>query len=198
MAYAMAQETIVASERPGDAEEQLITRIAAGDRHALAALYHAHRQPLFAYLLHLTGDRELAEEVLQDTFLAVWHGAGRFAGRARVRTWLIGIARRQAHTTLRRRALPRADLQDAADLADAAPDPADRAIAAATGDELRATLEKLPAAIRETLLLAFAHGLSYAEIADVLGVPVGTVKSRLHTAKRAMRALLERAREETA
>ncbi len=196
MAYAGAWETTVSSEWPGDADEELVARIATGDRQALAALYRAHRQPLFAYLLHLTGDRGLAEEVLQDTFVAVWRGAARFAGRARVRTWLVGIARRQAHNTLRRRALPLADFRDALHLPDSGPEPEACAIITATHDELAATLERLPSALREPLLLACAHGLSYAEIADMLGVPVGTVKSRLHGAKRAMRALLAPAREE--
>lgn len=182
-------------ERPADVGAELIARIASGDRDALTALYHRERQPLFAYLLHLTGDVGIAEEVLQDTFVAVWKNAGSFAGRSSARTWLIGIARRQAHNTLRRRALPRATIAAAEHLPGALPEPEERVIAAATRAEVVAAMTHLSPDRREVILLAFAHDLSYREMADVLGIPVGTVKSRLNGAKRALKELLGAQRE---
>jgi RNA polymerase sigma factor (sigma-70 family) len=184
-------------ERPADAGGELIARIASGDRDALTELYHRERQPLFAYLLHLTANVEVAEEVLQDTFVAVWRSAGDFAGRSRARTWLMGIARRQAHNTLRRRVLPRADIAAAAHLPGTLPEPEEHATTAAAREEVVAAMAYLSADHREALVLAFAHDLSYQEMADVLGIPVGTVKSRLNGAKRALKALLGVQREAT-
>lgn len=176
-----------------DREALLIARIAEGDRAALAELYARMGRPLLGYLLQLTPDRELAEELLQDTLLAIWTAAGTFAARSPARTWLFGIARRQAHNTLRRRGLPLA-AQDEGDglalLADPAQGPEDLALARAGGAEMAAALARLAVAHREILLLAVVHGLPQQELAELLGVPLGTVKSRLHTAKRALRALL--------
>jgi RNA polymerase sigma factor (sigma-70 family) len=175
---------------PPDDARPLIERLAGGDRQALAELYARYQGPLFRYLLQLTGDRELAEEVLQDTLVAVWKYAATFEGRSTVQTWLIGIARRQAHNTLRRRTLPRADAAALADLAASEPDPEDLALASAEREELVAALTRLAPMHREVLGLIFEHGLSYQETARILGVPEGTVKSRLSNAKRALRARL--------
>lgn len=177
-------------ERPANVGGELIARIASGDRDALTELYHRERQPLFGYILHLTANVEVAEEVLQDTFVAVWKSAGNFAGRSSARTWLIGIARRQAHNTLRRRTPPRADIAAAEHLPGTLLEPEERAITAGTRAEVVAAMAHLSADRREALVLAFVHDLSYQEMADVLGIPVGTVKSRLNGAKRALKELL--------
>jgi RNA polymerase sigma factor (sigma-70 family) len=75
----------------------LLRSVAAGDAGALARLYERHAGPLFGYLYRLAGDRMTAEEILQDTMLAVWRSAGAYEGRSKVSTWLFGVARRQAH-----------------------------------------------------------------------------------------------------
>ena len=80
--------------QPVAAERQVISRIAIGDRDALAELYACYQHTLFSYLLQLTPDHGLAEEILQDTLVAVWKCAQSYEGRSSVRTWLIGIARR--------------------------------------------------------------------------------------------------------
>src|SRR3712207_1088626 len=80
-----------------DEERAVLARVAAGDRDALATLYERHRRPLLAYLRSLLADPGLAEEVLQDTLFAAWTGAAGYGGRAGVRAWLLGIARRRAH-----------------------------------------------------------------------------------------------------
>src|SRR5829696_9084387 len=91
-----------ATEPDSNSDSDLLARVAAGDEEALAALYARHQRSLRAYLGLLTPDRGLAEEVLQDTLLAVWNGASAYAGRASVRAWLMGIARRRAYAELRR------------------------------------------------------------------------------------------------
>ncbi len=80
-------------------DRQLLKDIAGGDRQALSELYARYQRPLFNYLLQLTPDYGLAEELLQDTLVAVWKSACSFEERSSVQTWLIGIARRQAHNT---------------------------------------------------------------------------------------------------
>src|SRR5437660_5170309 len=105
-------------------ERQVIRRIAIGDRDALAELYACYQRTLFNYLLQLTPDHGLAEELLQDTLVAVWKSARTFEERSSVLTWLIGIARRQAHNTLRQRKLPLVHEAQLTELAAAESDPA--------------------------------------------------------------------------
>jgi len=184
-----------------DEDGRLVARLAAGDRDALVALYERYQRPLFGYLLRLTDDRGLAEEVLQDTLLALWRGAGRFAGRSGARTWIFGIAHRQAHNALRRRGVPRADAEASAgpeDVPDAGPGPEDYALAGAARADLIRALSRLSPAHRAVLSLTLVQGLPQQDVADVLGVPLGTIKSRLHTAKAALRLALTQQEEDDA
>ena len=111
--------------QPAVDDRQVVGRIAAGDREALAELYQRYQRILFSYLQQLTPDYGLAEELLQDTLVAVWKSAHRFEGRSSVQTWLIGIARRQAHNTLRQRKLPLIDEAELDGLASTDPEPED-------------------------------------------------------------------------
>jgi RNA polymerase sigma factor (sigma-70 family) len=173
-----------------DDDRALLARTSAGDREALTALYTRHRSAVFAYLLRLTPDQHLAEDLLQETFVAVWKSAASFAGRSTVKTWLIGIAHRQAHNVLRRRSEPLVDEAELAALVAADPEPEDAALAHATRAELLAAIAQLSLAHRETLALAFGQEMPAAEIAEALGIPIGTVRSRLRDAKRLLRAAL--------
>jgi RNA polymerase sigma-70 factor (ECF subfamily) len=189
------READAVRDRPGEVEDtELIARIARGDRSALETLYARHQSALLTYLLHLTSDHGVAEELLQDTLVAVWKNAGGFAGRSSVGAWLFGIARRRAYKRLRRYEPPLLALDLADDVADTAPSPEAALLASADSAEIAQAVTRLAAPHQEVLLLTFVHQLSYAEIADVLGVPLGTVKSRLNHAKRALRHLLHAAR----
>lgn len=182
------------SGAPPDDDANLLARIATGERAALGELYARHGASLLGYLLSLTADQGLAEEVLQDTLVAVWRSAARFGGKSTVRTWLIGVARRQAHNALRRRGLPLAEAATLDALAERpAPDPTpeDAVLADADRAALADAIRRLPTAQREVLALVFGQDLSYQEAADAMGIPVGTVRSRLHHAKRALRTLLD-------
>jgi len=173
--------------RPATGEDdRLLARVAGGDRAALTALYERHHRPLFGYLATLLGDRSAAEEALQDTMLAVWNGAGRFEGRSRVSTWLFGIARRQALTRLRRRRPEAVDDGWLAAVADPRPGPEEQAVAHLEGERVAAAVARLSPVHREVLVLAFWQGLTQPELVEVLGVPVGTVKSRLSNARKAL------------
>jgi RNA polymerase sigma factor (sigma-70 family) len=176
-----------------EADDVLLVRVDGGDAAALATLYRRYGSRLFRYLQRYAGDRMVAEEILQDTLLAVWRSAPRYAGRSGVRTWLFGIARRQAHNRLRVQEPRRLPLDGLAGWADPAPGPAEWAIANAQGAAIAEAFDALAPRHREVLALAFAARMPHGEIAEVLGVPVGTVKSRLHHARAALaRSLADR------
>jgi RNA polymerase sigma-70 factor, ECF subfamily len=132
----------------------------------------------------------LAEEILQDTMLAVWHGAGSFRGESSARSWVIAIARRQTRDRLRRRRLRVVDDTFLADQPGSDPGPEATALDRAELAEVTAAIRKLPAPHREVLGLAFGSGLSLPEVASVLEIPLGTVKSRLTTARTALSRIL--------
>jgi RNA polymerase sigma factor (sigma-70 family) len=97
--------TIAASRDPSRDDGQLLRRIGQGDEDAMAAFYREHGRVVLAQVLLVTGERVLAEEIVQDTMLAVWRGAGSFRGDSSVRSWVIAIARRQTRDRLRGRRL---------------------------------------------------------------------------------------------
>ncbi len=166
-------------ERLVKTDERLIHRIARQDQTAFRELYERHADRVFRFALSHVGDRNLAEEVLQETMIAVWKGAARFRGDSKVTTWLLGIARNQAHSLLRQesRAGRTPALQAWTD------DPHE---AAAIQVRVERALATLPARQRELLHLVFYEQLSVAETADVLGIPEGTVKSRMFHARKAL------------
>ncbi len=146
-------------------------------------LYRRHGPSLLALLTRILDDHQMAEEVVQDTFVAVWNGA-RFDGRSRVRTWLVAIAIRQAGSRRRRRRFPVG--RQTRDLVSPEPSPEETAVVRLDIDRLVKEISGLTRFQREVVLLAFAEQLTHPEIAEVLGVRVGTVKSRLHGAKKAL------------
>jgi RNA polymerase sigma-70 factor, ECF subfamily len=181
----------------GDPDAALIACVAREDRQALTNLYERRGTQLMSYLLGFTSDYSLAEEILQDTFLAVWKNARSYQGAARGQVWLWGIARRQAWKTLRHhKALATGFDEDELETL-YAPDPEPEAALFAQVDreELIAALEQAPPIYREVLLLRYSYDFSYQEIASVQQIPLGTVRSRLNAAKRAVRALLEAKKE---
>jgi RNA polymerase sigma factor (sigma-70 family) len=146
-------------------------------------LYRRHGPSLLALLTRILDDHQMAEEVVQDTFVAVWNGA-RFDGRSRVRTWLVAIAIRQAGSRRRRRRFPVG--RQTRDLVSQEPSPEETVVVRLDIDRLVKEISGLTRFQREVVLLAFAEQLTHPEIAEVLGVRVGTVKSRLHGAKKAL------------
>lgn len=180
-----------------DVDRALLHRVATGDQRAFEQLYARHGQPLLAYAEGLLGDRGRAEETLQDTFLALWRSAGTFEGRSTVRTWLFGICRRQALSRMSARPAP-LPVEAAVDVPAGDPGPEAVVLARADARAVGVALAGLAPAHREVLDLAFGAGLAHTEIAEVLGVPVGTVKSRLFHARASLaRALPAEATEPT-
>lgn len=173
-------------------DDELIGRIAAGDRHALTDLYQRHRGPLSSYLRVFTTDAGVIEEVVQDTMLAVWKGAHRFAGRSSVRSWVFSIARRRAADVFRRKSLRIEADPEWINVADPDPGPESRALSGEAEDDLLMAISSLPTVQREVLMLVFIHGLSYREAAEAIAVPVGTIKSRLNKARQSLRVQIQR------
>ena len=169
-------------------DENLVRQIAAGDSRALEALYARYSAPLYRYLFRLVHETTEAEDLLQEVFVAAWRGASRFKGRAQVRTWIFRIAHNQAISWLRRQ---RATLAlDGVEGRLAASDPAEQTMERWRAEQVRRALPGLPAKHRAVLELTFYHGFSQAEIAEIVGCPVGTVKSRMSYARRYLRQAL--------
>lgn len=176
----------------------LLARVATGDEDALRALHHRYRSPIRRYLWHqLGGDPRAVEETLQDVFLAVWRGAPGYRGDATVATWVFQIARYLAIRTRRtqRRHAVAIPLDPPGDEDVSQPD----WLSVSCEDEvldrlaLADCLQRLSAKHREVLELVFHYGFSLDEVARILDVPAGTVKSRVSYARRALLHALNRA-----
>jgi RNA polymerase sigma-70 factor, ECF subfamily len=184
--------TFTARQDGGGCDDgQLLRRIGQGDEDAMAAFYREHGRVVLAQVLLVTGERVLAEEIVQDTMLAVWRGAASFRGESSARSWVIGIARRQTRDRLRGRRLRLVDDSFLADQPGPDPGPEVLALDRAELAEVMAAIRELAAPHREVLGLVFGSGLSLPEVAGVLEIPVGTVKSRLTAARTALSRMLE-------
>lgn len=161
----------------------------------MTELYARHGRRLYAFALSRLGDPVAASDVVSETLVECWRGAGRYAGRSRVTTWLLGIARHKVVDELRRRATRAHEELDEAHADPSVGDPGEALDGAGAQVRLRGCLERLGAAQREAVHLAFYEELSCAEIAEVAGIPVGTVKTRLFHARRWLRRCVEGAAE---
>jgi RNA polymerase sigma-70 factor (ECF subfamily) len=198
---------------PRDDDAALVREVAAGSQDALAALYDRYVDAVFAAAIRLTSDRQVAEEVVQETFLALWNRAELFdPGTGSLAAWLHTIARNRTVDRLRaagRRpslvplsAAAGNDEHDTAALeriaasgtvlggADLGPGPEGELAAAELRDVIRAALAELPEHERTALVLAYSSELTQSEIAERLGWPLGTVKTRTRRALMRLREVL--------
>jgi RNA polymerase sigma-70 factor (ECF subfamily) len=171
-------------------EAALLHCIALGDQAAMAEFYRLHSHAVLSHISLIVGERALAEEIFQDTMLAIWRSAGSFRGESRVRTWVIAIARRQARNRLRRRQFRLVSDAELAGQPSAGPGPEAVALERAAVTEVAEAITSLGRSHREVLGLVFGADLTLAEAAVVLGIPLGTVKSRLTAARAALVRLL--------
>jgi RNA polymerase sigma-70 factor (ECF subfamily) len=157
--------------------------IAAGDRLAFEELYFAYHRRLARFLVRVTPRYEIIEEIINDTFMTVWQGAKNFRNASRVSTWIFGIAYRTALKSIRRQQHHTAALS-----LDDYPEPTiDPGAQAEVQDWLAQGLDRLPLDQRLTLELAYHMGHSLEEIAAITDTPLGTVKARMHHARRKLR-----------
>ena len=178
-------------------DEQLMEKVRAGDGRAIAALYDRYGVLIFSLALRMLNDRESAEELVQEVFLRAWRQAASYQpGLGKLSTWLLGIARNLAVDELRRRgARPQRAGGDTEEQLNqlASPrneDPAEQVSAATQRQEIQRALRELPDAQRQVIELAYYGGLTQSEIAERLGDPLGTVKTRMRLATRKLRDLL--------
>ncbi|WP_374655640.1 sigma-70 family RNA polymerase sigma factor [Dongia sp.] len=172
---------------------KLLDGIAKGDRAAFTEFYQRHNRSLFAFLVKMVRDRELAEEVLSETMLDVWRQAGRFEGKSSVTTWLFSIGHHKAVSRLRRMREVALDEEVAANIEDSGPTPDKQASDKDMSRLLARLIECLSLDHREILQLAYYQEFSVQEIAEVLDLPENTVKTRMFYARQRLKALLEQA-----
>jgi RNA polymerase sigma-70 factor (ECF subfamily) len=177
-----------------DPDAELVARWRMGDTSAFEKLVHRHERRVFSLVYRMLGSREEAEDVAQEAFLALHRHGHRFRGEARFSTFVYRVAANAAlnrrRTLGRRRAREEALVrrQDAGDDLPVAPrDPEDAASGGELQEQVQAALQSLPPDLRMAIVLYDIEGQSYADIARALRIPEGTVKSRIHRARTALR-----------
>jgi RNA polymerase sigma-70 factor (ECF subfamily) len=185
------------SQVPSESDENLLARLREGERELFEPLVKRYERELFGYLRRYLGDDDLADDVFQNTFVQVFLKIRQYEPGRPARPWLYAIATNQAIDALRRRNRRIADRPAESVAApdedgeprplfellpapgDAPPDVAERS---EERERVREAVNRLPELLRQAVLLVYFQGLKYQDAADVLGIPVGTVKSRLHAA----------------
>lgn len=176
-------------------DEQLLAQHLAGDPHAFRMLVDRHHRELFQFVFRFTASRSAADDVVQDAFVQVHLSAPSFDPTRRLKPWLFTIAANKARDHLRgrtrRREVPLDAQVGGTDsegqrfldlLADDEADPSEQMSTEEREALVREVIEGMPANLSEVLVLAYFHHFAYRDIADVLDIPLGTVKSRLHSA----------------
>ena len=175
-------------------ERALIRAVAAADRASFERLYALYERRVFQYVRTFVRDTALAEELVIDTMLAVWHGARKFGDASRVSTWIFGIARHKALDAVRReqRTGRQVALEEAGELVAPSAGPEEQAHRSALRSAMQGAFRELSPDHREILHLAFFEDLPYEEIASLLSLPVNTVKTRVYYAKQKLKTQIER------
>jgi len=159
-------------------EMSLLDRVVNGDQHAFRMLYEEHADRIFRFALSIVRQPHLAEDVLQETMIVIWKRAKTFKGNSKLSTWLLGIARNLAFNALRKEKrgerLPEEKTM---------PDPSKQAEMSV---HVERALGKLSDAHREVVHLVYYEEMNLREAAEVLGIPEGTVKSRMHNARKVL------------
>ena len=169
----------------------LIARIAQGDRLAMQVLYARHHVRVFRFVVRLVRDESTAEDLISEVFLDVWRQAGRFEGRSAVSTWLLAIARFKALSALRRRPDEELDDETAAGIEDTSDNPETALEKKDKSALIRKCLTGLSAEHREIIDLVYYHEKSVEEVAEIVGIPENTVKTRMFYARKRLAELLK-------
>ena len=188
---ATAAARSIAAAAKISADELLVERIALGDRVAMEALFARHRTSVYRWLVRFVNNTPLAEDLLSEVFLDVWRQAGRFEGRSTVSTWLLSIARYKALATRRRRTDAELDEHIEATVADTSDDPGTALEKKDKSAMLRKCLGGLSTEHREVIDLVYYHEKSVEEVAEIVGTPENTVKTRMFYARKRLAELLK-------
>jgi len=182
------------THRHDGSESDLLAAVAAGQQSAFDQLYSLYEQRVFQYVCTLVYNSALAEEIVGDTMMAVWRGAGTFSHTSRVSTWIFGIARHKALDAMRRtgRQQREVDLDGIAELPHTEDSPLDGVHRKQVASLTQRALAGLSREHQEILRLVFYEELPYEEIAALLSIPTNTVKTRVYYAKQHLKQQLER------
>jgi RNA polymerase sigma-70 factor (ECF subfamily) len=172
------------------AELALLAGVKRGRRADFDALYRLYHPRLWRFLTQLLRQPDAIEEALNDTLLVVWQRADSFDGRSKLSTWIFGIAYRKGLKALSRQDLP-VDDEDVPEAADTGPGPEQQLGQVQLRERLREAMGELSPEHRAVVELCYFHDMAYGEIADVVGCPAETVKTRMFYARRRLRTLLD-------
>ena len=165
-------------------DETLLAQVAKGDQAALRALYARHATRIFRYAGRMLRDESKGEDIVSVVFIDVWRHAGRFEGRSAVSTWLLSIARNKAISVLRRSRDQELDEEAAEEIVDEDDNPEVQEQKRSKSDRLRACIQRLSPEHREVIDLVYYHDKSVEEVATIVGIPEGTVKTRMFHARK--------------
>ena len=171
-------------------DEMLLKSVAQGDKAAMHIMFARHRVRVFRFIHGMVRNAEIAEDLVSQVFLDVWRSANRFESRARVSTWLLSIARFKALSSLRERRYENIDQDEVVGIVDAADTPEAALDRKETAALLRTCIAKLSPAHREIVDLVYYHEQSVAEVSEIVGIPVATVKSRMFFARKYLARML--------
>jgi RNA polymerase sigma-70 factor, ECF subfamily len=174
-------------------DEVLIARVASGDRLAMQVLFARHHVRVYRFVLRMVRNQATTEDLISEVFLDVWRQANRFEGRSAVSTWLLAIARFKALSVLRRRPEEELDEEKAAAIEDASDNPEMAVQKKDKSELLRKCLTSLSADHREIIDLVYYHEKSIEEVAEIVGIPENTVKTRMFYARKKLGELLKAA-----
>ncbi|MEN6385493.1 MAG: sigma-70 family RNA polymerase sigma factor [Phycisphaerales bacterium] len=176
-------------------EQELLRRYVKGDKEAFQQLVQLYKDPLYAFLRRFLNQQQLVEETFQETFLQLYRSRGTFESGKPLRPWLFTIAANKARDALRKQqrheTVSIGTMSDSADLSindvvnsltSYEVTPYEEAEKTERAEKVRKIISEMPENLREILILAYFEQFSYKQMADILSIPIGTVKSRLHTA----------------
>lgn len=176
-----------------ETDRALVDRVAKGDRAAVRLLFMRHHARIYRFVARQTGSEMMADDIANEVFLELWKQAPSFEGRSEVSTWLLGIARFKALSSLRKKKEDWIDDDDAAQVPDGADTPEVVTMKEDKAAALRRLVDALAEEHRTVIDLAYYHGQSVTEIGEVLGIPVATVKTRMFYARKKLGEALKAA-----
>ena len=174
----------------GNLTEMLLRSVADGDKAAMHTMFARHRTRVFRFVQRMVRNSTIADDVVSQVFLEVWRSAHAFENRARVSTWLLGIARFRAFNFLRERAHEDIDQDDVLVIADTSDTPERALDRKQTNDVLEACMDSLSPAHREIIDLFYYHEKSIAEVSEIICIPQATVKTRMFYARKRLARIL--------
>jgi RNA polymerase sigma-70 factor, ECF subfamily len=190
VAAATRSSTAKSSSAKATSDEVLIGLVAKGDKDAMRVLFARHNLRVFRFLIRMVGNEATAEDLLNEVFVHVWRTADRFEARSQVSTWILGIARYKALTALRSRTFDELDEEAAEAIEDTADDPEVAVQKAERSALLQSCLSQLSSAHRQVVDLVYYHEQSIEEVAQIIGVPQNTVKTRVFHARKRIAELM--------